>query len=168
MLDLRDDYIIQSDAIQGIKDNRKSFQGYVLVWYKGFISQTANRQKSTAQSTIEAKICASSKGTRQVAQFEKLVKDLDKRTNTPILIIDNATAEELAKTWKSHSKAKHIKIKEMFIRDDMVLRNRLVVQHTPGTENIADALTKQLPKPIFVQHLQGIGMSIAQTGTLVL
>ena len=44
-----------------------------------------------------------------------------------ILIIDNVAAEELAKTWKSHSKAKHIKIKEMFIRDDMVLRNRLVV-----------------------------------------
>jgi len=26
-----------------------------------------------------------------------------------------------------HSKAKHIKIKEMFIRDDIVLRNRLVI-----------------------------------------
>jgi hypothetical protein len=76
---------------------------------------------------MEAEICASSKGARQVAWFEKLVKDLDERTNIPILIIDNATAEELTKTWKSHSKAKHIKIKEMFIRDDMVLRNRLVV-----------------------------------------
>ena len=55
------------------------------------------------------------------------MKDLDKRTNTPILMINNAAAEELAKTWKLHSKAKHIEIKEMFIRDDMVLRNRLVV-----------------------------------------
>jgi hypothetical protein len=54
-------------------------------------------------------------------------KYLDKRTNTPILIIDNIAAKELAKTWKSHSKAKHIKIKEIFIRDDIVLRNRLVV-----------------------------------------
>ena len=75
---------------------------------------------------------------------------MDKRINTPILIIDNAIAEELAKTWKSHSKAKHIEIKEMFIRDDMVLRNRLVVHYTPSVENIADALTKQLPKPLFV------------------
>jgi phosphoribosylformimino-5-aminoimidazole carboxamide ribonucleotide (ProFAR) isomerase len=76
---------------------------------------------------MKAKICVGSKGVRQVAWFKKLVKDLDERTNTPILIIDNAIAEELAKTWKSHSKAKHIKIKEMFIRDDIVLRNRLVV-----------------------------------------
>ena len=81
-------------------------------------------------------------------------------------MIDNAAAEELAKTWKSHSKAKHIEIKEMFIRDDMVLRNRLIVQHVPSVDNIADTLTKQLLKPTFVRHLQGIGM--AQTGTLVL
>ena len=80
-------------------------------------------------------------------------------------MIDNATAEELAKTWKLHSKAKYIEIKEMFIRDDIVLRNRLVVQHTPSIENIADALTKQLPKLTFVRHLQGMGM--AQIGTLV-
>ena len=62
-----------------------------------------------------------------MAWFEKLIKDLDERINTPILMIDNFAAKELAKTWKSHSKAKHIEIKEMFIRDDMVLRNRLIV-----------------------------------------
>jgi len=43
------------------------------------------------------------------------VKDLNEKTNTLILMIDNAAAEELSKTWKSHSKAKHIEIKEMFI-----------------------------------------------------
>ena len=75
---------------------------------------------------------------------------MDKRINTPILIIDNSTAKELAKTWKSHSKVKHIKIKEMFIRDNIVLRNKLIVQHIPSVDNIADTLTKQLPKPTFL------------------
>ena len=42
-------------------------------------------------------------------------------------MIDNSAAKELAKTWKSHSKAKYIEIKEMFIQDDIVLRNRLIV-----------------------------------------
>ena len=118
------------------------------------------------QSTIKAKICIGNKGACQVAQFEKLIKDLDKRINTPVLIINNAIAKELAKTQKLHSKAKHIKIKEIFIQDNIVLRNRLVVQYIPSIENIADALTKQPPKLTFVQHLQGIGM--AQIGTLVL
>ena len=118
------------------------------------------------QSTIKAKICIGNKGACQVAQFEKLVKDLDKRTNIPILIINNAATKELAKTQKLHSKAKHIKIKEIFIQDNIVLRNRLVVQYIPSIENIADALTKQLLKPTFIRHLQGI--RIAQIGTLVL
>jgi hypothetical protein len=91
---------------------------------------------------MEAEICVGSEGARQAAWFEKLVKDLNEKTNTPILMIDNAAVEELSKTWKSHSKAKYIEIREMFIRDDMVLRNRLVVYHTPSVENIADALTK--------------------------
>jgi hypothetical protein len=91
---------------------------------------------------MEAEICAGSEGARQAVWFEKLVKDLNKKINIPILIIDNATVEELSKTWKSHSKAKYIEIREMFIRDDIVLRNRLVVHHTPSVENIADTLTK--------------------------
>jgi len=94
------------------------------------------------------------------------VKDLNKKINTPILMINNLAAEELLKTWKSHSKAKHIEIREMFIRDDMVLRNRLVVYYTLSVENIADALTKQLLKPLFERHIQGMGME--RTGTLVL
>ena len=64
MLELRDDYIVQSDIIQGTKDNRKSFQGYILVQHRGSISWTANRQKSIAQSIIKAKICAGSEGAR--------------------------------------------------------------------------------------------------------
>jgi DNA-directed RNA polymerase specialized sigma subunit len=80
-------------------------------------------------------------------------------------MIDNAAAKELSKTWKSHSKAKHIRIKEIFIRDDMVLRNKLVVHYTPSVKNIANALTKQLPKPLFERHIQGMGM--ARIGTLV-
>ena len=50
------------------------------------------------QSIIKAKICARSEGARQVPKIKKLIKDLDKITNTPILIIDNATTKELAKT----------------------------------------------------------------------
>jgi hypothetical protein len=47
---------------------------------------------------MEAEICAGSKGACQAAWFEKLMKDLNEKTNTPILIIDNAVAEELSKT----------------------------------------------------------------------
>jgi histone deacetylase 1/2 len=141
-MEQREDYKIWSDATWGTEDDRKSFQGYVLIRHGGAISWTACHQKSTTQSTMEAEICVGSEGACQAAWFEKLVKDLNEKTNILILIIDNAVAEELLKTWKSHSKAKYIEIREIFIRDDMVLRNRLVVHYTLSMENIADALTK--------------------------
>src|SRR6266542_2128944 len=93
--------------------------------------------------------------------MEKLVIDLDKKdltNNTLILRIDNAPAKELLKTWKSYSKAKYIKIRYMFLRNDIVLRNRLTVVYTPLKDNIADSLTKQLPRDAFEKHIQGFGM----------
>jgi hypothetical protein len=92
--------------------------------------------------------------------MEKLVIDLDKKdlTNTLILHMDNVPAKELSKTWKSYSKAKHIKIRYMFLRNNIVLRNRLTVVHTLLKDNIVDSLTKQLPRDAFEKHIQGFGM----------
>ena len=106
---------------------------------------------------MEAEICAGSDVGREAAWMEKLVMDLDEKdlTNTPILHIDNAPTKELSKTWKSYSRAKHIEIRYMFLRNDMVLRNRLTVVHTPSKDNIADSLTKQLPRDVFKKHIQG-------------
>ena len=64
---------------------------------------------------MEAEICAASKGAREATQIEKVYLDLDETVNTPILCINNSAAEELSKTFKSYSKAKHIEIREMFI-----------------------------------------------------
>ena len=112
-----------------------------------------------SQSSMEAEICAASEGAREAAWMEKIRDDLDETTNTPILRIDNAAAEELSKTFKSHSKAKHIEIREMFVRNDMVLRKRLTLEHTPGNDQIADILTKQLPWEKFQEHVRNFGMA---------
>jgi len=82
-----------------------------------------------------------------------------KSTIIPTLYIDNTAAEELSKTWKPHSKAKHIEIREMFIRNDTVLRNRLIVKHISSRDNIADGRTQQLPKDQFLRHMHGFGMT---------
>jgi hypothetical protein len=106
------DYTLWSDAIWGTEDDRKSFQGYVLIRHGGAISWTAIRQKSTSQSSMEAEIRAGSAAAREGAWFEKVVSDLGETTSIPVLKIDNSAAEELSRTWKSHSKAKHIEISD--------------------------------------------------------
>jgi hypothetical protein len=61
------DVILWSDATWGTEDDRKSFQGYVLIRYSGAICWSATRQKSTSQSLMEAEICAGSDAGREAA-----------------------------------------------------------------------------------------------------
>ena len=46
----------------------------------------------------------------------------------------------------------------MFLRNNIVLRNRLTIVYTPLKDNIVDSLTKQLPRDTFEKHIQGFGM----------
>ncbi|KAI0999465.1 hypothetical protein K3495_g8733 [Podosphaera aphanis] len=47
-------YSAWTDATWGTETDRKSFQGYVVIWYGGTVSWAVNRQKSTALSSMEA------------------------------------------------------------------------------------------------------------------
>ena len=46
----------------------------------------------------------------------------------------------------------------MFLRNNIVLRNRLTIVHTSLKDNIVDSLTKQLPRDTFEKYIQGFGM----------
>ena len=92
--------------------------------------------------------------------MEKIAHDINIRVmNPPLLHLDNEAAMELAKTTKFHRRAKHIKIRHFYIRDDMVMKKRLTVVFTPGTEQIADILTKQLPRDQFTKLSFKLGLS---------
>ncbi|KAI0996565.1 hypothetical protein K3495_g11616 [Podosphaera aphanis] len=102
-------YSAWTDATWGTETDRKSFQGYVVIWHGGAISWAANRQKSTALSTMEAEIMAASEGARELAWMEKVCSDLGlKFDSPPTLRIDNEPAIDLSKATKFHTKAKHI------------------------------------------------------------
>ncbi len=89
----------------------------------------------------------------------KLWKDLEINfSRLLILFLDNASAESLIKERKFHPKAKYIDIRHFYIRDDMILRGKLVVEHVPGNDNMADTLIKALPGPAFERYKGYMGM----------
>jgi hypothetical protein len=150
---------VYTDSTWGTEDDRKSFQGWVIKYNGGATSWAANRQKSTALSSQEAEIMAASDGAREAAWMLKLWKDLEiKPTRIPILYLDNQGAESLAKERKYHAKTKHIDIRHFYIREDMVKRGKLAVQHIAGDDNMADTLTKALPIPTFERYRQYMGI----------
>jgi hypothetical protein len=60
-------YNVWTDATWGTEEDRVSFQGIVVIRYKGAVNWHAQRQKSTALSSMEAEIIAASEGTKEMA-----------------------------------------------------------------------------------------------------
>ena len=153
-------YILYTDATWGTELDGKSVEGWVVVRAGGAISWASNRQKSTAQSTMEAEIMAANKGSKELAWLEKLTIDLGEKTDdVPILRIDNKAAGDLIMDpGKLHQKAKHIRIRGFYIQDDMVREGRMEMELIPGSEQPADILTKQLALEPFLGHLERLGL----------
>ena len=149
---------IYSDASYGIGKDRTSYLAWITIDYGGAISWSSQKLKSTAQSTMEAEFVAASEASREIAWLEKLWKDIKPSQETPTLWCDNEAALAITGTTKHHNRAKHIDIRYFFIRNDMVKRGRLKVQHLPGSEQIADALTKQLSIDQFKKFRHGMGL----------
>jgi hypothetical protein len=64
------------------------------------------------------------------------------------------------KDSKFHNKSKHIEIRYMYIRTNMVEQSRLKVEHVVGVNQIANVLTKQLPGETFRKHARAIGLDV--------
>jgi len=152
-------YTLYSDATWGTESDRVSFQGWAATRANGAILWTAQRQRSTAQSSLEAEFMAGSEASKEAAWLEKLTDDLkEEYKSPPILFIDNLGAIDLIYDHKFHKKSKHIDIRYNYIRTDMVQAQRLRVEHIPGNEQPADILTKQLPVDQFRKHINTLGM----------
>jgi hypothetical protein len=108
----------------------------------------AQHQKSTIQSLMDLEIITANKGAKEATWLEKVIEDLGERGSDlyiPTLYCDNLGGINLIKDTKFYNKAKHIKIHYFFIRNDIVQRDRLRVQAIESKEQVANALTKQLP-----------------------
>jgi hypothetical protein len=109
---------------------------------------------------MEAEFMAASEASREAAWLEKLNRDLDDTVSIPpTLYSDNQSAVDLIHNPKYHARAKHIDIRYAFIRNDMVAKERLYVEHIPGVNQPADILTKQLPVDATSRHLKTLGMA---------
>ena len=67
-------------------------------------------------------------------------------------------AVELLHDTKFHRRAKHIEIRYMYMRNDLVEKGKLRVQHIPGKDQPADIFTKQLPIDSFTRHCATLGL----------
>ena len=81
--------------------------------------------------------------------------NIPNKLSIPVIVADSQLAQDLAENAKFHKKTKHIDIAYHYIRE-LVGDKKVVITHYPSKENLADPLTKGVPKPQFQEFISRI------------
>ena len=146
----------------GCRDTRRSTTGYVLKLSGAPISWSSRRQKTVAQSTCEAEYIAGYKAAQEIIWMQNLINELNlpglQVNNTP-LFIDNNAALKLSRNPEFHDRTKHIEMKYHFLRQ-VTLDGHINTKRVDSKNNLADILTKALPRDSFEALLRALGISV--------
>ncbi|UYV63998.1 hypothetical protein LAZ67_2006285 [Cordylochernes scorpioides] len=165
---LRITYRKSNEALHGYVDadwggnlvDRKSHTGIVYFLARGPIAWESKKQQTVTLSSTESEYIALCKAGKAAVYLRALLDEMGfgELLNGPtVLKTDNQGAQQLARNPVYHARTKHIDIKWHFIRS--ICSDGLVeVVHTPTQENVADILTKGLPRFLYEKHVTGFGM----------
>lgn len=153
----------------GCPDTRRSTTGYVVKLAGSPVSWSSRRQRTVAMSTCEAEYVAGYKATQELIWIQNMINDLRTKgletTLTPLLI-DNNAALKLTRNPELHDRTKHIELKYHFLRE-MTLSGRINTQRVSTKDNLADLLTKPLPRDAHQNLVNGLGMDRSSCAGLV-
>lgn len=156
---------VDSDCA-GDVDDRKSCSGFCTFLAGRPISWSAKKQKSVARSTMEfvAEFVALSEVTKEVVYLRNLFTQIGLAkyvdftqiglakyaqlyydNQSAEIYCDNQSAIRLSKDIEFHRRSKHIDIRHSFSRETQE-NSDIIVNYIPTGENVADVLTKPLPR----------------------
>lgn len=152
----------------GSEDDSRSTSGYIFSFGSGIFSWASVKQTSVALSTAEAEYVSASEATAQVIWLRCVLEDLgESQTEATLLKCDNMSAISMSRNPVFHQKTRHINRKFHFIRE--ALQEGVIdVQYCRSEEQLADILTKALPKEKFNQLRLKLGVkSVSSLGEAV-
>ncbi|KAH0609220.1 uncharacterized protein H6S33_001448 [Morchella sextelata] len=126
-------------------DDRKSFSGYVFRLGKSAISWRSRKQKSVAVSTTEAEYMALSLAARQLVWIRNALLELQQQYQY-FIHADNTGSIELCRNPRIHDRSKHIDVHYHYTREQLEA-GTFEILYVPTEDNVADIMTKGLPKP---------------------
>lgn len=151
-----------SDAdYAGDRQTRRSTSAYVFLFGGNVISWSSERQKCVALSTTESEYMAASNAIKELLWLQNLLMELIGADVKTTFLMDNQSAIRLIKNPEFHKRTKHIDVRYHFIREKFE-EGRFNLDFVPSEEQVADVLTKGLPKGRF-SFLRGL-LNIVEDG----
>ena|SRR6266496_2936272 len=113
-----------------------------------------------ALSSTEAEYVALSEASREAMWLRHLFGELGFIQKEPILLLgDNDGSIAMAKNPEFHKRTKHVDIRWHWVRE-LVGDGLINIVDCRDPQQTADILTKQLPRPKFVRHVNELGLSL--------
>lgn len=136
---------VDSDWAGDVND-RKSLSGYVFRVYSSTVAWTTRKQTSVALSSAEAEYTALSVAVAEALWLRMLLKDLGRRMDEPIVLMeDNQACIRIAEEEKPTKRLKHVDVRFHFVRNE--IQNRVIrLMYVPTENQIADIMTKGIPR----------------------
>lgn len=141
------------------RDDYISTTAYIIYLGRNPISWTSRKQKTRARSSTEAGYRAVAATTAELLWINNLLQELGQlTTHQPVIYCDNAGATYVSANPVFHSKMKHLGLDYHFVREN-VQSGKLRVAYISTNDQLADALTKPLPRTHHQTLITKIGLS---------
>jgi len=142
----------------GCVDTRRSTSGYIFLMGGAPVCWSAKRQPIVALSSTEAEYISLARGAQQAMWMKNWLSEVFLPQETPFCLHgDNLGSISLTETTKAHQLSKHLDIRWHYIRDH-VREGEITISSIPGKENIADIMTKSLPRAAHERIVRELGL----------
>ena len=143
----------------GDSDDYVSTNGYIIYLGSQPVSWTSRKQQGVARSSTEAEYRAVANAAAELRWICSLLTELGVSIpSAPTVYCDNVGATYLCANPVFHSRMKHIAINYHFVRGQ-VQNGLLRVTHVSTHDQLADGLTKPLPRTMFQNLCNKIGVT---------
>lgn len=124
----------------------------------------STRQKIVALSTTEAEYIAACDTSKEVVWIRRLMESVGAADDSATqLRLDNQGSVKFIKNPEFHKRTKYIDVRFHFIRE-VYSTGHIKIKYVPSSRQLADILTKALPRNKFETNRTGLQIMVVEAG----